>query len=210
MEGEDKPVYYNEELRCYRNGTIERKSAGWKEWRKSEGRVIKINKLNHSRARIIAKTFLSVPEDDKFQVRQRNGDADDCRVENIMVILPEKIVKSKEPKNWEGIKCYNVMGEEGKTQKKYRVMCNGTDGGEFILYSSAKYVYDTMLGKKWVWRIINQEHIPNREHYLERGRADTKEEAEILGKYEMLKLHQRQMWGKEFQDLWILDIYSTD
>jgi hypothetical protein len=206
MENEVK--YYNDEIRCYRDGTIERKREEWKEWRKSEGKLIKINKEQHLRGRIIAKCFLDIPpEGEKYQVRHINGDTGDCKVSNLQIVIQGESIPII--RRWEGIKSYTAVGEDGKNTKRFKVMFKGEIVSDHCAYSYAKFSYDTKLGKKWIWRIITKESRENKLHYLERGRAETQEEAEIIGKYELLKVKEK-IFSEEHKHIWILEVYEDN
>lgn len=208
MEDGVQIKYFNETIRCYKDGTIERKVRGWGnreeyQWKKVWGRLIKIDKKNYLRNRIIAKCFLEIPEDNKYQVRYKNGNDEDNSVDNLEVCS----IETTRIRKWEGIKSYTVQ-EEGKTVKRFKVMCNGVFGRDDICAMCyAKYHYDTMLGKKWVWRIITKDTLGEREKYLERGRAKTQEEAEITGKWELLRVQNTFMCDYN-KELWILDVYE--
>lgn len=204
--------YYNDELRCYRDGTIERKRPEWKEWRKNEATLIKINNSTILRARIIASCFLDVPAEGGYQVRHINGNNDDCNVPNLKIVInkpPKKpIVKNK--KIWEGIKPYKTYGEDGENTKKFKVMFKGELIGDYHLLTTAKFAYDEKLGKKWIWRIFHTKgSIENKSHYWDRGRTETQQDAEIVGNYELLKV--RESFGSEYlKRVLMLDIYEDN
>jgi hypothetical protein len=143
---------------------------------------------------------MEVPEDDKYQVRHKDGNHHNCNINNLSIVIGNERISH----NWEGIKSYKIEGK-----KRYKVMVNGVFGGDFINLTYAKFSEDNLLGKKWIWRIITEESRPNRNHYLERGRAETQKEAETIGEYELYK------WKNNFTDpinkqMWKLDIYEDN
>lgn len=78
-------------LKVFKNGTIQRKMANWKEIKNTANQnkgynVILINKKQYMRSKIIANTFLKIPLDDKsIYICHKDNDKLNCSLKNLEI-----------------------------------------------------------------------------------------------------------------------------